>query len=149
MGGFMNRLRTFAVLATATTAAVLSITSIGVASAALQPPYETRPSEVYPGCEVFFDTPHVVDGKIRLTGGAKCDQSAPATVDWLVIWLEPNNDAPYYEWFGERTGSEKSHSASSTVPCVSGDYHGTIFASVFGDKGVEQIWVDRNATITC
>ncbi|RBQ15965.1 hypothetical protein DP939_32115 [Spongiactinospora rosea] len=106
-------------------------------------------SEVYPGCEVFFDTPHVVDGKVRFNGGAKCSESAPATVDWLVIWLEPDNDAPYDEWFGERTGPAKSHSASSTVPCVSGHYQGTLFASVNGNKGVDQIWVDREATITC
>ncbi|PZG53985.1 hypothetical protein C1I98_04990 [Spongiactinospora gelatinilytica] len=54
--------------------------------------------------------------------------------------VEPDNNAPYDEWFGERAGSAKSHSASSTVPCVSGHYQGTLFASVHGNKGGDQIW---------
>ncbi|MFI0419672.1 hypothetical protein [Spongiactinospora sp. 9N601] len=153
----MNRPRKFATLTAVIAAGLLTITSSAVGTASATPlspdtggpENETRVSEVYPGCEVFFDTPRVVDGKVRFTGGAKCSDSAPAEVQWLVIWLEPDNNAPYDEWFGERTGSAKSHSASSTVPCVSGHYQGTLFASVYGNKGVDQIWVDREATITC
>ncbi|MER7211610.1 hypothetical protein ABT340_31535 [Streptosporangium sp. NPDC000239] len=151
----MNRLRTFTMVAGAIVAALVSVTPSGTASAApsssglAQSGSGVQVSEVYPGCEVFFDDPHVVDGKVRFNGGARCSESAPATVDWLLVWLSPQNDAPYDEAVGEGNGPEKSHSASSTVPCVDGTYQGTVFASVFGNKGVDQMWVDREVTVDC
>ncbi|MDF5758171.1 hypothetical protein [Spongiactinospora sp. TRM90649] len=149
----MNRLRTSATAAAAIIISLVGITSTGTANAASaplsQPGSGTEVSTKYPGCEVSYEDPQVVNGKVRFTGTARCAESAPATVDWLVIWLTPRNDAPYEEWFGDEAGSKKSHSASSTVPCVSGTYQGSIFASLYGDEGGEHVWVDREVTITC
>ncbi|MFI0419160.1 hypothetical protein [Spongiactinospora sp. 9N601] len=138
----MRSIRKSTMLAASIAAGLLTILPGGVANAA-------PVSESYPECELFFDAPRVINGKVGFTGGAKCPPTSSANVTWLMVWLTPHHDAPYKEWVGEKRGAAKTHTAGSTVPCVSGKYQGSVFASLYGDKGVDHITVDTTATITC
>ncbi|RBQ15084.1 hypothetical protein DP939_37420 [Spongiactinospora rosea] len=138
----MRSIRKSTMLAASIAAGLLTILPAGVANAA-------PAGETYPECELFFDQPSVVDGKVRFTGGAKCASDTSANVGWLLVWLTPHHDAPYKEAVGEKRGRAKTLTANSTVPCVSGNYQGSVFATVTGDKGVEHLKVDTTVPITC